>query len=275
MKEINYPLFESLKAERAALEQAILDKEKELDERLFIFLDNISKWKEAELAPIKTTIEYTSDWNKERTYTAYVRFYLNWYRVKGDEKEKSNRDIDLTIYRDHIKITYDSASNLTREEKDELARTLMLSKLFENEYDLCQLTFSIVNINDLDHLKDTRHKIYEIENDIRQNKEEQEKNDAEAKLLSAKFIYECNRNKRYDYDLHRYTHIDYHFFNKFVIEKITEKSIIGYYEQYRWDRKRLDRGSVNWQIRSKTMVAVTEEPKDYTEDIPEGDPSND
>lgn len=275
MKEINYPLYESLKAERVALEEAIQEQEKQLDERLFIFLDNIIKWKEAEMVPIKTGIEYASNWDEKKSYTAYVRFYLNWYKVKDGEKEKSNRDIDLTIYQDHIKITYDSSSALTRENKDEFARTLMLGKLFENEYSLCKLAFSIININDLEHLKDTRHKIYEIECDIRQNKEEQEHNEAEVKLLSAKFIYECSNKKQYDYDQHKYTHIEHHFYNKFVIEKITEKTVTGYYEQYRWYRKRLDRGSVIWQIRTKTMVAVTEEPKDYTEAIPEGDPSND
>lgn len=277
MEEVNYELYESLKKEVVELDTAIAKQEEDLNVKLFNYLDTISIWKEADIAPIHCSIYLDRrNWN-DGEYTPMVSTTVRFYksveeRRNKDEEEIDNYDFELKIYPSEIKVSMCSMSGFTRQNKVKLAIVLTVAKLFEKELDFCNFVFSNINVNDLEHRKDSNHKIWEIEAAIKRNEEEARRNEAIAKLTSAKYLFEHNVKKKYDYDLHKYVGEDHHFYNKFVIEKITDKSIIGYYEQYRWDRKRLDRSSYLYSIENGAVVAVTDEPHDYYSAYPEGGP---
>ena len=206
---------------------------------------------------IEARFNFSTTWRREK-YGRYV-FHADVGFVTDDPARIAKgwttdfgSDFDLYIYEEGgIEINKGTCGSYTRKDKYQVARDLMLAKIWGVEDILINKMKELCDFNLYDTFMDLDNQIDRIQRDI-ENAEQKRKEDEMLKTLrGAKYLYTesiCDAYKDDDYWTHEVIGKKHHFYDIFVIEKITDKSVIGHYELYRWENKRLPVSTIIYQL---------------------------
>lgn len=191
-------------------------------------------------------------------------------RLKKGFEEDFGSNFDITINEQGgIEINKGTIGTYSSKDKYQVARDRMLCNIWDNESVIigCMLNnFNYdlyVTYNELDRA------VYRLEQDIKVAEENRVKAETLEKLKSSKYLYDTHTRTAYDDNCNKIG-IKHYFNNVFIITKVTDKSIIGCYENYRWENKRLNLNEVIYKLLNKSSSCGNEIPEEYIEYTEEG-----
>lgn len=180
-------------------------------------------------------------------------------------------DFDMTIYdKGGIAINKGTCGQYTLKDKYQIARDRVLGNLWENHDTIVNIVKGNINVTNFERLCKLGIEINHSEEQLKRAKDEEEYQSIKNKVLLASYLAGHGINDKYendDYWTRKVIAKQHHYYDIFVIEKITDKSIIGYYENYRWEKKRLDLSRTIYQIKSKQLEWFSERPVDWEEAV--------
>lgn len=192
-------------------------------------------------------------------------------RIKKGYTEDFGSNFDITINEEGgIEINKGTIGSYTSKDKYQVARDRMLCSIWDNE--------SVIVGCMLNNFKYDLYKTYwdldiaceRLEQDIKHEEENRVRNEMLQKLKSSKYLYQEHVSDKYDYDLHKYISKVHRFHSVFVIEKVTDKSILGYEQNYPGCDRRLNLSHTLYSLLRKEQFCGNEVPQNYEEAIEEG-----
>lgn len=195
----------------------------------------------------------------------YGQYYFNGdIGFKTDDKERLAKgwktdfgsDFNIRIYQNGgIEINKGSCGSYRRQDKFQVARDLCLPKIWENEE-------ALVNCMNYHFKYDLYKTFIDINNEIIQIEQQQRCDNALKALGGAVYLYTENVYNKYEYvGDKKYEIAKAHSPSDiFKIEKITDKNVLGYYVDFPWQKKRLDRNIIMTKIMNNYLKTSVELP---------------
>ena len=186
-------------------------------------------------------------------------------RIKKGWDDDFGSDFDIYITSDGIKINKGTCGSYTLKDKYQIARDRILCKIWDHHDEIVKVMTDTFNSELYKAYRDIDWKIRNIEADLKAKEEERKAKELLDKLNNSKYLAEIRKSNIYSKDYLTVIGTNNHYTDLFVIEKITDKSIIGHYDLYYWQEKRLNKGQVLSDLKWGRTHMFTEMPQDYKE----------
>lgn len=262
-------LMELQEKRKAAFEQ-FKTNEKEVAERLA----NLIK---VHCAPdgfeLDIQLEMRTEWRRNENSRYYFGGSVAFLtddpeRLKKGWKTDFGSNFDLSIHEYGIEINKGTCGSYTRKDKYQVARDIMLAKVWENEDVLVAYMTNHFDYNLHVNYYNIDNQISRINEDLKRAEEQRQFEETLKTLRGAKYLYKHSVNDKYkddDYWSHEKIGVHHHFYNMLVITKITDKTVLCYDENYKWVNKRIPLGSVIYDLQHGILHCSAERPEDYDE----------
>lgn len=191
-------------------------------------------------------------------------------RIKKGWKTDFGSDFDFSVSKSEIKINKGTIGSYTIKDKFQVARDRLICSIWDNHDIIVGIFNNNYNQELANDYKEADRELERAEDRIKAAKEEAKKQELLNTLKKAKFLVAQSYRAKYkddDWNKERIGTLHY-YYNYFIIDKITDKSILGRYETYHWENKRLDLEHVLYQIQTGNLLAFEERPEDYIEPLP-------
>lgn len=217
-----------------------------------------------------TPWSYNRDKGDTYCYRGYIRFKTdNPKRIADGYTYDFGSDFNIDISPSAIRINKGTCGEYSLEDKFQVARDRMIYHIWENHDAIIEVMTSRVRLELNKEFRDVDRQIDNINNELERQERERQRGEALLKLKGAKYICCHKTSKKYDENYEKQIGTHHHFFDIFTIKKITEKSVLGSYENYRWENKRLELRHILYGICNGDIIVGNEIPQDYDEPFEE------
>lgn len=215
-------------------------------------------------------LEHDSYYSREKiAFRGKVEFITDdQKRLEKGYNTDFGSDFDICITDNGINVNRGTIGPYTLKDKYQIARDRMLAMIWDNHSIIVDIMLRSFKIDLYNKFYEADKAVNRAKDDIKRAEEERKTQEAFSKLKKAKYLVEHSIRDKYkndDYWAREKIGIAHHYYNYFIIDKITDKCVIGRYENYRWENKRLDLNSVLHKIKSEQLLALEERPEDYDE----------
>ena len=186
-------------------------------------------------------------------------------------------DFDIKISENYgIEINKGTIGSYTLKDKYQVARDRMLAMIWDNHSIIVDIMARTFQIDLYNKFYEADRAVNRAEDDIKKAEEERKNNEALLKLKKAKYLCTHHVMDKYendDYWTHNVIGKRHTYADLFIIDKVTDQSVLGRYEMYKWRNKRLELSNVIYQIRTGKLLAFEERPEEWIE-LNEGTSTN-
>lgn len=209
-------------------------------------------------------------WRDELCFRGTLQFKeVDPKRLENGYTWANYGEVDIYIRKDKIELNTGNTGTFDKNNIIQLGKLQFALNMFASERTI--ISTMLLNYNSELYQKYTEieRKVNQIETEIRNEKEERRKAELKKNLYASKFLYGHSTRNEYTWsdeqDRSIFVGVKHHYYDKFVIEKITKASVLGHYESYRWDSKRLKLSQVLADLNYGSLIATNDELKDYIE----------
>jgi hypothetical protein len=199
---------------------------------------------------IEYTFEIRNEWNTNTypyCFTSTVYFLTDdAAKIADGRKYDFASEFRLNIHNYGISISKGSVSEYTRKDKFQVARDLLLGKLWGVESQLTEIFMSLFDIDLYKRYNDILSEIREKELNIKRVEKELQREKVIKMLKSNKYLYKSNEYNIFKKGEDGYTIYPYVIIGKqitvgstYIIDKVTDKTIICHTRNCSWETKRL------------------------------------
>ena len=213
------------------------------------------------------------------TFSGRVEFITDDpQRIAKGWKTDFGSDFDIRINEvNGIEINKGTIGSYTLKDKYQVARDRMLAMIWDNHSIIVDIMAKSFQVDLFTAFNEADRAVDRAENDIKKAEQERQRQEAFLKLKKAKFLCTHHVMDKYendDYWTHKVIGKRHTYGDLFIIDKLTDKSVLGRYEMYRWENKRLELSYVISQIQNGRLLALEERPEEWIEPLTEETSTN-
>ena len=210
--------------------------------------------------------------NSGVAFTGSVEFITdNPVDIAKGRKTDFASDFSIRIYsKSGIHISKGSIGDYSLADKYQVARDRMLAMIWDNHSIIVDIMTKSFQVDLFTAFNEADRAVDRAENDIKKAEQERQRQEAFLKLKKAKFLCTHHVMDKYendDYWTHKVIGKRHTYGDLFIIDKLTDKSVLGRYEMYRWENKRLELSYVISQIQNGRLLALEERPEEWIEPL--------
>ena len=188
-------------------------------------------------------------------------------RIKKGYTEDFGSNFDISIYEGgYVEINKGTIGSYTSKDKFQVGRDRMLCSIWDNESVIVGCMTANFNYDLYKTYWDLDMACERLEHDIERTEEDRVRNEMLEKLKKAKYLYQESVRDKYDWDTDKVVGRLHHYHSVFIIKKITDKSILGYEQNYPGCDRRLNLNQVLYSLLRGDQFIANEVPTDYVEE---------